>query len=206
MLFCSIAFLTTGCTSKKGLRVKIEIEDSIALDYELKIREEVVVDTIYKLYNKIKLHISPRKASDIVSIMKINLQGKYYSCTGVSNLFVYPIEIIEKDRFVPYNGRNVLTKEDFYYYHYGVFHCIDKEDREIITKYFKRKGKSKDNLIEGGSINEFKRDLPNYYEKYLNNKGDSIEVKFRKVSMFFKSEDYQEGKYIIDYNTPLSEY
>lgn len=205
LLACGVFFLSS-CTSRKEIKVKMEIEDSIALNYELEVREEKVIDTIYKLDNKLKLYITPRNPSDIISIALVDLQGEYYNCSGDYTLSAYPIERREIDRYAPYNGRDVMTKDDYYYYHYGILHCIEKEDKEKIRDYFKKKGKSKDNLIEGITLKEFKRDLPNYYQKYLSNKGDSISVDFRKVRKYFKSGDYQETKYIIDYNQALSEY
>ncbi|MGQ8867718.1 hypothetical protein [Myroides sp. TSA_177.3] len=204
LLLCCFCLLSS-CTSRKGIKVKFEIEDSIALQYELEIENDKVIDTIYKLDNKIKLSITPRKPSDIISITLVSFEGEYYSCSGGYNLSVYPIEREEVDRFVPYHGRNVMIKDDYCYYYYGILHCIEKEDKNQIRDYFKKKGKSRDNLIEGITLKEFKRDLPRYYEKYLNNKGDSISIDFRKVRKFFKSGDYIEQKYIIDYNQSFFE-
>lgn len=118
-----------------------------------------------------------------------------------TNLCVYLIETKEKDRFAPYNpGKNVLTKNYYYFNNYGVLHCIEAKDKDIIRDYFKENGQSSGNLIQGVTLEQFKTDLPNYYQKYLDNKGDSIIIRAKKVRKFLKSDDYINHNFIIDYN------
>lgn len=211
LLLSSLLLLLGSCTGNKNVRVTIEVDDSLGfLQKRTNTLCKEVGDTLFTIERKVKVHVYPSNKNMVIHIDEIAPVLSQEFETKLECNYFYNIDRKSKERTIIYaGGLTAISQDDYNYLYFGLNQRIEGQDVKMIRDYFKNNGTLIEDVVDeeqyfvqnwdGVSMKQFKRDLPEFYEKYINTKKDSIRVKSRRLRMIGNHDKYIEQNYVIDY-------